>query len=93
MLEKLSIALLLATGVNADQRAPICCTISESTEFKGKYQNLCLSRTIHEESFDVTGFTEIGSFECGENIHYSFCDHMNEGDCTSGDGPQTTFVA
>ena len=95
MFERFSTALLLATGAIADQRAPICCSVFEGESFTGKYSNLCLSRTIHEESFDVTklGFSEIGSFECGENTHFSFCDHLNEGDCTSGNGPQTIFDA
>ena len=95
MFERFSTALLLATGAIADQRAPECCTIFESADFKGDHSNLCLSRTIREENFNVTklGFSEIGSFECGEKTHFNFCNHMNEGDCTSGDGPQTLFDA
>ena len=95
MFEKIFPALLLVTGAIADQRAPGCCSVFEGESFTGNYSNLCLSRTIREESFKLSDYniSKVGSFWCGEKTHYNFCTKENKGDCTSGDGDQSIFDA
>merc|ERR1719266_2774930 len=93
MFEKFSTALLLVAGAIADQRAPECCSVFEGEAFTGNYSNLCLSRTIREESFKLSDYniSTVGSFWCGESTHFNFCKKENKGHCISGDGDQSNF--
>ena len=93
MFEKFSTALLLVAGAIADQRAPECCSVFEGESFTGNYSNLCLSRTIREESFKLSDYniSKVGSFWCGESTHFNFCKKENKGHCISGDGDQSNF--
>ena len=93
MFERFSTALLLVAGAIADQRAPECCSVFEGDSFTGNHSNLCLSRTIREESFKLSdsGISKVGSFWCGESTQFNFCTKENKGACISGDGDQSIF--
>ena len=93
MFEKFSTALLLVAGAIADQRAPECCSVFEGEAFTGNHSNLCLSRTIREESFKLSDYniSKVGSYWCGESTRFNFCSKENKGLCIGGDGDQSNF--
>ena len=88
MLDIFRSALLLAVGAMAVEDN--CCTLFEDAWYAGTSVTLCyvdFDIPSYFSSLD-RGIESIGSFQCGNDVEYSFCQpECYSWSCTSGVGP------
>ena len=97
MIQKFSIATLLAASAFAFVEDP-CCIVYSGEVFSGNNMKLCLDSTETQVNFNLalTSVASVQSFECGENTRLSYCD--STGACVTGEyfiqadgGPEITL--
>ena len=73
MFDKVTRAALLAVGAMAVDKN--CCTVFEEEYYEGPSATLCYANTYSTSIFNVIdfGLDRIGSYKCGANTTYSFC--------------------